>query len=148
VFLIGCILSRITPGEQYGMILEMAELRRPQAKYVVRKSWMRVKEFLFIAMPLILVSSIVLGLCEYFGWVQIFESFIDPVSMAVLGIPGFAFTALLFGILRKEMVISALADLGGSVDFGSILSMPQLYIFVLVCVLFIPCYLNDCGINP
>lgn len=139
VFVIGCILSKITPGEQYGMILEMAQLRKPQAKYVVRKSWMRVKEFLFIAMPLILVSSIILGLCEYFGWVQIFESFIDPFSTALLGLPGFAFTALLFGILRKEMVISALADLGGSVDFSSILSMPQLYIFVLVCVLFIPC---------
>ncbi|HJJ27787.1 MAG TPA: ferrous iron transport protein B [Methanocorpusculum sp.] len=139
VFVIGCLLSRITPGEQYGMILEMAEIRRPQVKYVVKKAWMRVKEFLFIAMPLILVSSVALGLCEYLGWVEIFESFIDPVSMAVLGLPGFAFTALLFGILRKEMVISALADLGGSVDFGSILSMPQLYIFVLVCVLFIPC---------
>ncbi|HJJ35087.1 MAG TPA: ferrous iron transport protein B, partial [Methanocorpusculum sp.] len=39
VFVLGCVLSRITPGEQYGMILEMAQLRRPIPKYVVKKAW-------------------------------------------------------------------------------------------------------------
>ena len=139
VFIIGCILSRVTPGEQYGMILEMAQLRRPIPKYVVRKAWMRVREFLYIAMPLLLISSIFLGIFEYLGLVAFFQSFIDPISTAVLGLPGFAFTALMFGILRKEMAFETLAILGGTTDLGSILSSSQLYIFALVCVLFVPC---------
>ncbi|MDO5844032.1 MAG: ferrous iron transport protein B [Methanocorpusculum sp.] len=139
VFLIGCILSKVTPGEQYGMILEMAQLRKPVPKMVIKKAWMRVREFLYIAMPLILVSSVFLGLFEYLGWVEMFTSFINPLSETVLGLPGFAFTALLFGILRKEMVIGALADLGGTADLAMILSGSQLYVFAVVCILFVPC---------
>lgn len=139
VFLVGCILSRITPGEQYGMILEMAELRRPIASHVVRKAWMRVREFIYIAMPLLLVSSIFLGLFEYYGLVAMFEEFIDPISTAVLGLPGFAFTALMFGILRKEMAFETLAVMAGTTDLATVLSSGQLYIFALVCALFIPC---------
>ena len=139
VFIIGCILSKVTPGEQYGMILEMSKIRRPIPKYVVKKAWLRLKEFLYIAMPLLLVSSIFLGIFEYLGWVELFESIIEPVSQAVLGLPGFAFTALMFGILRKEMAFETLAVMGGSADLLSILTAPQLYIFALVCVLFVPC---------
>ena len=139
VFIVGYILSKVTPGEQYGMILEMSKIRRPIAKYVFKKAWLRLKEFLYIAMPLLLVSSIFLGLFEYLGWVEMFESFIEPVSQAVLGIPGFAFTALLFGILRKEMAFETLAVMGGTADLITILTAPQLYIFALVCVLFVPC---------
>jgi len=139
VFIIGCILSKVTPGDQYGMILEMAEIRRPIPKYVIKKSWMRVKEFLFIAMPLLLISSVILGICQYFGWVEMFMNFIDPISLAVLGIPGFAFTALLFGILRKEMAFETLAVMGGTTELLTILTTQQLYIFAIVCVLFVPC---------
>ena len=70
---------------------------------------------------------------------ELFESFIEPVSEAVLGLPGFAFTALMFGILRKEMAFETLAVMGGSADLLTILTAPQLYIFALVCVLFVPC---------
>ncbi|HJK36793.1 MAG TPA: ferrous iron transporter B, partial [Methanocorpusculum sp.] len=139
VFVVGCILSRITAGEQYGMILEMAELRRPIASHVVRKAWMRVREFIYIAMPLLLVSSIFLGLFEYYGLVAMFEEFIDPISTAVLGLPGFAFTALMFGILRKEMAFETLAVMAGTTDLAAVLTSGQLYIFALVCALFIPC---------
>jgi ferrous iron transport protein B len=115
---------------------------------------MRVKEFLYIAMPLLLISSVILGLLEYFGLVTMFESFIDPVSYAVLGLPGFAFTALLFGILRKEMAFETLAIMGGTADLAAILSSGQLYIFALVCVLFVPCIstvavlMREIGVKP
>ncbi|HJJ99125.1 MAG TPA: ferrous iron transport protein B, partial [Methanocorpusculum sp.] len=139
VFLVGCILSRTTPGEQYGMILEMAELRMPIASHVVHKAWMRVREFIYIAMPLLLVSSIFIGLVEYYDLDKTFGHVIDPVSTAILGIPGFAFTALMFGIIRKEMAFGALAVMMGTTNFMSGLSSGQLYIFALVCTLFIPC---------
>jgi ferrous iron transport protein B len=139
VFVVGCILSRITPGEQYGMILEMAELRKPIVSRVFHKAWMRVREFIYIAMPLLLVSSIFLGLFDYYDLVAMFEQFIDPISTAVLGLPGFAFTALMFGILRKEMAFETLAIMAGTTDLATVLSNGQLYIFALVCALFIPC---------
>jgi Fe2+ transport system protein B len=101
VFLTGIILSRITPGEQYGMILEMAPLRRPEWKNVLQKSWLRIKEFLYIAMPLLIVASIILGLLQYAGAFEVFESLINPFSTIILGIPSYATTALVFGILPE-----------------------------------------------
>ncbi|MDO9539996.1 MAG: ferrous iron transport protein B [Methanocalculus sp.] len=139
VLVTGIVLSRITPGQQFGMILEMSALRMPQPKMVVKKAWMRLSEFLFIAMPLLLVSSVFLGIFEYFGLVSAFQDLITPYSEAVLGLPGFAATALLFGILRKEMAFETLAVLAGTADLGSVMTSVQLYIFAVVCVLFIPC---------
>ena len=139
IVLTGLVLSRITPGEQFGMIMEMMPLRRPDTRLVMKKAWMRLSEFLFIAMPLLLVGSIVLGLLEFFGIMAIFEGFVEPYTMALLGLPGYSATALIFGILRKEMAFETLAILAGTADLGAVLSSLQLYIFAVVTVLFIPC---------
>lgn len=139
IVLTGLVLSRITPGEQFGMIMEMVPLRRPDTRLVMRKAWMRLSEFLFIAMPLLLVGSVVLGLLEFFGIMAIFEGFVEPYTMALLGLPGYSATALIFGILRKEMAFETLAILAGTADLGAVLTSLQLYIFAVVTVLFIPC---------
>lgn len=139
ILITGVFLSKVMPGERYGMIMEIETLRVPKPKYVLKKAWAGVKEFLFIAMPLLLVGSIILGLIEYSGWLDVFTDLIDPISMTVLGLPGYATTSLLFGILRKEMAFETLAIMGGTADLGSILSNVQLYVFAVVTVLFIPC---------
>lgn len=139
IVLTGLVLSRITPGEQFGMIMEMMPLRRPDTRLVMKKAWMRLSEFLFIAMPLLLVGSIVLGLLEFFGIMAIFEGFVEPYTMGLLGLPGYSATALIFGILRKEMAFETLAILAGTADLGAVLSSLQLYIFAVVTVLFVPC---------
>jgi ferrous iron transport protein B len=139
ILITGLVLSRVTPGEQYGMILEMSPLRRPKAKNVLQKSWMRIREFLLVAMPLLIIASIILGLFQYSGLMAAFEEFIAPFSEAVLGLPSYATTALIFGILRKEMALETLVILAGTADLGSVLSMAQIYIFAVVSVLFVPC---------
>jgi len=135
----GLLLSRVTPGDQYGMILEMSPLRWPTMKNVLLKSWMRIREFLLVAMPLLIIASIILGLFQYFGIMAAFEAFIAPFSETVLGLPAYATTALIFGILRKEMALETLIILAGTADLGSVLSMAQIYIFAVVSVLFVPC---------
>ncbi|OPZ42228.1 MAG: hypothetical protein BWY93_01953 [Euryarchaeota archaeon ADurb.BinA087] len=57
----------------------------------------------------------------------------------MLGLPAYATTALIFGILRKEMALETLIILAGTADLGSVLSMAQIYIFAVVSVLFVPC---------
>lgn len=139
VILTGLVLSRITPGEQYGMILELAPLRVPRIGNILSKSWYRIREFLFIAMPLLILASLVLGLLQYAGFFSLFQQWITPWSEAVLGLPGYATTALLFGILRKEMALETLVILAGTADLPSVMSLAQIYIFAVVSVLFIPC---------
>ncbi len=139
ILITGLVLSRITPGERFGMIMEMVPLRRPDAELVMKKAWSRLSEFLFIAMPLLLAGSVVLGLLEFFGVMTAFETVVEPYTMALLGLPGYSATALIFGILRKEMAFETLAILAGTADLGAALTSLQLYIFAVVTVLFVPC---------
>ena len=79
VVITGLFLSRITPGERFGMIMEMAPLRAPQAGNVVKKSWRKISEFLTIAMPLLIISSVILGLLQYYGMITAFTNFIAAI---------------------------------------------------------------------
>jgi ferrous iron transport protein B len=139
IILTAVMLTRITPGEQFGMIVEMSALRRPQARLVLAKSWLRIKEFLFIAMPLLIITSIGLGLLQYYGVTEIFEQLVAPITVTLLGLPEYASTALLFGIFRKELAFETLAVLSGTADLGSVMTAGQLYTFAIVSVLFVPC---------
>jgi ferrous iron transport protein B len=121
------------------MVLEMAPLRWPGPKQVLVRSWIHIREFLFVAMPLLLVSSIVLGLLGYFGALNWFEAAMAPFMTGVLGLPDFASTALLFGILRKEMALETLILLAGTANLSTVMSEIQLYTFAIVSVLFVPC---------
>jgi ferrous iron transport protein B len=139
IILTAVILSRITPGEQFGMIVEMSVLRKPQVRLVLAKSWLRIKEFLFIAMPLLIITSIALGLFQYFGLTDLFQQMVAPITVTLLGLPGYASTALLFGVFRKELAFETLAVLAGTADLGSVMTAAELYTFAIVSVLFIPC---------
>jgi ferrous iron transport protein B len=139
LILTAVMLSRITPGEQFGMIVEMSPLRKPKVHLVLAKSWLRIKEFLFIAMPLLIITSIGLGLLQFFGLTDAFQRMVGPITSSLLGLPGYAPTALLFGIFRKELAFETLAVLAGTADLGSVMTSAQLYTFAIVNVLFIPC---------
>jgi len=139
VVLTGLVLCRVTPGERYGMILELPPLRVPRIDNVIAKSWYRIREFLFIAMPLLVVASIVLGLLQYIGFFPYFAKVVAPFSETVLGLPGYAMNALLFGILRKEMALETLVIFAGTADLASVLTVGQIFVFAVVSVLFIPC---------
>ncbi len=139
IVLTAIMLSHITPGEQFGMIVEMSPLRLPQGKLVLKKSWLRIKEFLFIAMPLLIITSVGLGLFQYFGLIEAFQQLVAPVTVTLLGLPEYASTALLFGIFRKELAFETLAVLAGTANLGSVMRPIQLYTFAIVSVLFVPC---------
>jgi ferrous iron transport protein B len=139
ILLTASLLARIAPGDRVGMILEMAPLRRPETANVIRKSWMRMREFLVIVMPLLLITSIILGVLQYTGVMAAFEEAIAAFSLWLLGLPAYAVTALIFGILRKEMALETLVLLSGTADLSAVMTPVQLYTFAIVSVLFIPC---------
>ena len=139
IIITGILLSRITPGNPVGMVLELPPLRVPRLSQVITRSWLHIREFLVIAMPLLMVSSVILGLAGFYGITNLFQNAVAPFMENVLGLPGFASTALLFGILRKEMAFETLIVLAGTPNLSAVLTSLQLYIFALVSTLFVPC---------
>ena len=64
---------------------------------------------------------------------------IDNDGSSSLGLPDYASTALLFGILRKEMAFETLVVLAGTASLDTVMTGVQLYTFAIVSTLFVPC---------
>lgn len=139
ILLSGLLLSRFTPGTQMGMVLEVPPLRVPSPAMVLTRAWIHIREFLIIAMPLLIISSVFLGLLGFYGVLDVIETATAPVVNGILGLPPFASTALIFGILRKEMAFETLIVLAGTATLTDVMTRLQLYVFALVSTLFVPC---------
>jgi ferrous iron transport protein B len=135
----GWILGKGLPGQRSGFIMEMTPLRKPELKSTLRKTWMKSREFFYIAFPLLLVGSAFLGISDALGLLSVFQDFVEPISVGLLGLPAFAATALVFGILRKEMALQILAVLAGTANFAAVMTPVQMYQFAVITTIYIPC---------
>ncbi len=139
IFITGWVLGKGLPGERTGMIMEMAPLRRPDSKATLHKTWLRVREFVYVAFPLLVAGSALLGLLDSVGVLDAFQSAVAPLSTGLLGLPAFAATALVFGILRKEMALQILAVLAGTANFAMVMTPLQMYVFAVITTIYVPC---------
>jgi ferrous iron transport protein B len=136
---LGLFLHRAIKFEPSGMCVEIPDMRWPSAKQTAVKTYIRLKEFLTIAFPLLLAGSIVLEVLMALDILQKIMQPAEPFMMTVLGLPAFTAVALVFGILRKEMALQMLMVLGGTSDLSLVLSDHQMFVFALVMAVFMPC---------
>lgn len=139
IIVMGWILGKSLPGQRSGFIMEMTPLRKPELRSTLRKTWMKSREFLYIAFPLLLAGSAFLGVADALGLLSIFQDFVEPISVGLLGLPAFAATALVFGILRKEMALQILAVLAGTANFAAVMTPVQMYQFAVITTIYVPC---------
>ncbi len=143
----GLFLNKIMPGESAGLVMEMFPFRTPSFLNVLKKTWMRLKDFFYIAAPLIIVGSFVLGLLYESGWIFELTEPLKPLAEWWLGIPAVALLALIFAFLRKELALALLLVLAAQVIPGvtessaltEFMSGGQIFTFALVCAIYIPC---------
>jgi len=136
---LGLFLHRTIKFEPSGMCVEIPDMRWPSAKQTVVKTYIRLKEFLTIAFPLLLAGSIVLEILMALDILQRILQPAEPFMMTVLGLPAFTAVALVFGILRKEMALQMLIVLQGTSDLSLVLADRQMFVFALVMAVFMPC---------
>jgi ferrous iron transport protein B len=149
VFLVGVaaglLLNRILPGEPGSLVMEMFPLRRPSVRLVLRKTWRRLKDFIWIAAPIVLAGSLVLGALYETGVVWKLADPMAPVIEAWLGLPAVAGLTLLFGVLRKELALQlliafAVVEYGAGVNaLDQFMTDDQIVVYALVNCLYIPC---------
>jgi ferrous iron transport protein B len=134
----GLILTKIFPEVTPGLILEVPNYHVPSFRAVGVKSWYRLKEFIFMAWPLLIVGSIVLGLLEFFHLDKIINTLCLPITMP-LGLPEVVGTTLIFGILRKELSLIMLVQALGTHEILTAMTKGQVLTFTIFVVFYIPC---------
>ncbi len=141
IFLLGRLAFKALPGESTALIMEMHDYRAPHLQTVLKQTWFRLMEFVKIALPLIIVGSLVIKLAEVVGLLDPIASAFSPITVAWLGLPAITGIALIFGVLRKELTLIMLADLFGTTNFAEVpgFGSVQMIVFTLVTMLYIPC---------
>jgi len=139
VVVLGSILSRRIRGRSPGLILEIPELSVPHARTLAAKTWLAMREFITIAWPLLVASSVVLGLLEWFHAHDDINSILSPLTVTTLGLPSAVGMTLIFGVLRKELTLVMLVQALGTADVGSAMTAAQLVTFTLFVVFYVPC---------
>jgi len=139
VLILGRLLHKAIRFEPTSLMIEIPDLSVPRLDNILRKTWMRIKEFFFIAFPILLVGSIVLELLNAYGVLDMLVEPLAPFTEGWLGLPAVIIVALVFGMLRKEMSFQLLVVLFGTANLASVMTVEQLFVFALVMATFMPC---------
>ena len=139
IMVIGRVLSRFLEGRSPGLILEIPNLALPSAKTLIAKTWLSLREFLIIAWQVLVASSLVLALLEYFGAGDVLNGLLTPLTVWTLGLPAAVGMTLIFGVLRKELTLVMLVQAMGTTQLDQVLTTGQLVVFTLFVVFYVPC---------
>jgi ferrous iron transport protein B len=141
IFLVGWLLNRWLKGRVSGMIMEMPPLRRPMLKPVLHKTWMRMKSFVYVAIPLLLLGGLAIGALQASGAMNAIVGPLSPMTTGLLGLPAVAIIPLIYGFIRKEGALVLLVAIAGTSNFieSGFMTPLQLFVFALVVALYVPC---------
>jgi len=139
IFIMGKIASKILPGKPMELIMEMPDYKKPNFKTIALQTWFRLREFIYIAGPLIIIAGIFIAGLSQVGWLTSISKFLSPITVKWLGLPMLTGSLLIFGILRKELILLMLATLFGTTNFALVLTHTQMIVLALVSMFYIPC---------
>lgn len=138
IALSGRILSIILPEVTPGMIMEIPVYHLPSIRTTLAKSWYRIREFIVIAWPMLIVGSVILSMMEFWGMDRLINAMLWPITY-VLGLPEAVGTTLIFGILRKELSMIMLIQALNTPHVLTVMSKVQVLVFTVFVVFYIPC---------
>ncbi len=92
--------------------MEIPPYRMPNLGSLLKKTFIRVREFLKEAVPYIALGMIVMNFFYLSGLDADHRRDLRPVVSGLLGLPSDAATALIIGFLRKDVGIGMFAPLG------------------------------------
>jgi ferrous iron transport protein B len=139
IFIAGKISSKLLLGEPVELIMPMPDYKTPHLKTIVYQTWDALKEFIFIAAPIVIISGVVIQAISLAGWMPPISSFLSPVTVTWLGLPAITGILLIFGILRKELILVMLAAFLGTTSFSDALTSQQMITLAVVSMFYIPC---------
>ncbi len=139
IFIVGKISSKLMIGEPVELIMPMPDYKTPQIRTILSQTWDSLKEFIYIAAPIVIVSGIVIQAINLAGWMPAIASVMSPVTVSWLGLPAVTGILLIFGILRKELILVMLAAYLGTTNFNEVLSSTQMITLAVVSMFYVPC---------
>ena len=130
-------IKKVIQTQSEPLLLELPPYRKPLIKNVFAKSWIRMKGFVYIVIPLLALGGIVYGVLDMSGLTHIIVEPLSPIT-AWLGLPTVAIIPIIFGFLQKDLTGAMLLSVLGS-EISLLLNALQIYTFGVATTIGIPC---------
>ncbi len=132
IFLLaGTILNKLLPGKTTDLLIDIPPMRLPLWKNVWQKTWSKSLHFLTEAGPLFAIGSLLIGLLQITGVLEILQQLAAPLVVTWMKLPKEAATAFVMGIIRR--------DFGAAGFFNMALTREQTLVAMTTLTLFVPC---------
>ncbi len=132
---VGTFLSKISKEKTSDLFISLPPLRIPSALNIIKKTFSRMVSFLKEATGFFVLSSIIISIMNYFGWLKVIEHMLEPVVVNMLHLPAEFSNVFIMGLIRRDLASAGLFEM------ANISNMTPLQIFVsaVVITLFVPC---------
>ncbi|MFQ3675115.1 MAG: ferrous iron transporter B [Endomicrobiia bacterium] len=127
----GLILNKILKGETPELFLEMPQYQLPTLFVLSKKLYLRIKTFLFEAVPMIISGIFIVNIFDLLGVISFISKTFGKHISTILGLPNEIAIVMISGFLRKDVSIALLTPFD--------LTMKQLIISSVVLVIYLPC---------
>jgi len=125
------IVGKMVQGKVDPLLIEVPNLLIPHPKAYGRKLLIRMRHFLKDAEIPMMIAIIIAALLAESGLLAILAEVAQPLVSGWLGLPAEAVTALILGIVRREMSVAPLIAL----DLNAL----QAFVGGVVSLLYLPC---------
>lgn len=133
------LLSKILT-KPTGLIMDIPTLKLPSVTISLKRTWYKIKDFIRDAIIFLIGGSMVLGWIEYFNIGHYINKVFAPILTYILGLPEQLGSTLVFGFLRKELIIVMANQAMGVTSLSQLpMSQEQIMIFIIFVTLYFPC---------
>ncbi len=136
----GYFMKKVMKMEKKPVLHELPELppyRMPSIKNIITKSWIRMKTFIYVVIPFLILGGILYSVLDILGVTKVIVEPFSPI-MWWLGLPAVAIIPWLFSYLQKDLSAVMLFSVLGT-EIAVILSPIQIYSFGMATTIGIPC---------
>jgi len=128
---VGTVLNKLVPGESTDLLIDLPSLRMPRLDNVVRKTGMKVYNFMKEVTVFFLVGAALISTLQVTGAIDWIVEVAKPLTVGWMGLPPEAATAFVMGFVRR--------DFGAAGFFQMNLTDQQLLVAMITITLFVPC---------
>ncbi len=120
------------------ILLELPTYRRPMISNIAHKSWLRMREFVVVVIPLLILGGVMYSLIDQLGGTAVLIGPFAFVTEGLLGLPAETIIPILFGFVQKDLTGAMLVSVLGG-DVAAVMTPLQMFTFGVVTSIGIPC---------
>ncbi|MFW9987379.1 MAG: ferrous iron transport protein B [Candidatus Odinarchaeota archaeon] len=121
------------------MLIELPTYRKPLINNVFSKSWLRMKGFVKLVIPLLIIGGVVFSIFNQLGVTNFLIEPFGTLIRFLFDLPEETIVPLVFGFVQKDLTGAMLFSVLGNEDGSLPLTAIQLYTFGAAACIGIPC---------